>query len=876
MDSATPSWVRGFWEAVKERLEVREGARGNPAERAVTVRELETAGVFVPGTNGGQVRRTPPAAGEMDIPLSNGMSARIDVSRFADSLRSTRFFTDLSRRIDDPGRFNRLADEVKTILLRRITDEALKRGADIQRTEKLVQDSNRSLALTVSEVTAALGNNSAGIRELQSAYVTSTTAQAHQITQLGASLGNYYQDGTPGRADLEVYLVAEADRVDGLSAEYMVKVSAGKAVAGFGLAASEDPGGATSSSFIVQADQFALTSTYTFVQEATPSATAIGDTWYVPSTKVSKRATATGTGSWVTYTPVIPFGVDTTTGTVYINGNVRINAGGATLSSIGALTDGQSVSIAATSQIFSIAQTGTATPSTITLSLNRPTAINGTEVVGSFVWTVLSGSFTGSLTTVNATTGAIAAFASTAMASDSVTFKCTYTVATAGSAYLGKVYTDQITITKVKDGTGITAFLTNEAHALPSTAGGTVTSFTGAGGTFKVYSGSTDVTTSCTFSVLSNPDNVTTSIGASTGVYAVTAENSWATASDVTSITYRATYVHPVTGTANYDKVFTLTKSRAGATGSTGSSGARGSQTFYTTGSSWTDAAANAIVLSVTGSATKVIGDTVTISNGTSFAATKYWGGASWLAPGVVIDGNLLVSGTVSASKVYGGTLGGVSIGIGTGPTPGGYNFEVTGGGVGYSAGLVTYGLLPQTAANNGITTIIQSSYHGLSATMLSGSSASGHAVNASTATSTTGNAINASTSAGGSGKAIYANGPVQVNNTLQVTGAASPSSGAGVEVLYTGGAGTIHAYNRGGSAYLPLYINGLNIFYGGGGNFGFGGVSSFGTSAVGVIGIANGTAPTTSPAGMGQLYVQAGALKYRGSSGTVTTIAPA
>jgi hypothetical protein len=58
-------------------------------------------------------------------------------------------------------------------------------------------------------------------------------------------------------------------------------------------------------------------------------------------------------------------------------------------------------------------------------------------------------------------------------------------------------------------------------------------------------------------------------------------------------------------------------------------------------------------------------------------------------------------------------------------------------------------------------------------------------------------------------------------------------------------------------------------------GNLGLG-VTSFGTSAEKIIGIANGTAPTTSPAGMGQLYVEGGALKYRGSSGTVTTIANA
>ena len=58
-------------------------------------------------------------------------------------------------------------------------------------------------------------------------------------------------------------------------------------------------------------------------------------------------------------------------------------------------------------------------------------------------------------------------------------------------------------------------------------------------------------------------------------------------------------------------------------------------------------------------------------------------------------------------------------------------------------------------------------------------------------------------------------------------------------------------------------------------GNVGVG-VSTFGTSAAKVIGIANGTAPSTSPAGMGQLYVESGALKYRGSSGTITTLAVA
>jgi len=58
-------------------------------------------------------------------------------------------------------------------------------------------------------------------------------------------------------------------------------------------------------------------------------------------------------------------------------------------------------------------------------------------------------------------------------------------------------------------------------------------------------------------------------------------------------------------------------------------------------------------------------------------------------------------------------------------------------------------------------------------------------------------------------------------------------------------------------------------------GNVGVG-IGTFGTSAAKVLGLANATAPSTSPAGMGQLYVESGALKFRGSSGTITTIAAA
>ncbi len=64
----------------------------------------------------------------------------------------------------------------------------------------------------------------------------------------------------------------------------------------------------------------------------------------------------------------------------------------------------------------------------------------------------------------------------------------------------------------------------------------------------------------------------------------------------------------------------------------------------------------------------------------------------------------------------------------------------------------------------------------------------------------------------------------------------------------------------------------------GAGGNIGFRATKNkdFG-GGQGVIAIANASvAPTVNPAGAGIMYVEDGALKYRGSNGTVTVIAPA
>jgi len=72
-------------------------------------------------------------------------------------------------------------------------------------------------------------------------------------------------------------------------------------------------------------------------------------------------------------------------------------------------------------------------------------------------------------------------------------------------------------------------------------------------------------------------------------------------------------------------------------------------------------------------------------------------------------------------------------------------------------------------------------------------------------------------------------------------------------------------AFQTGGTVKAGIDANG-NLLVG---------LTAAGTTAAKTIQIASGTAPTANVAG-GQLYVEAGALKYRGSSGTVTTLATA
>ena len=121
-------------------------------------------------------------------------------------------------------------------------------------------------------------------------------------------------------------------------------------------------------------------------------------------------------------------------------------------------------------------------------------------------------------------------------------------------------YTDQITVVRLQDGeNSISGYLTNEAVTVQASSGGTVPSggFNNAGGTFKVFSGLTDVTTSCTFSVASS-SGLTITINATSGVYSVSAMSA-----DQGTATLQAVY-----GSVTITKVYSISKSLAGVTAS--------------------------------------------------------------------------------------------------------------------------------------------------------------------------------------------------------------------------------------------------------------------------------------------------------------------
>ena len=122
----------------------------------------------------------------------------------------------------------------------------------------------------------------------------------------------------------------------------------------------------------------------------------------------------------------------------------------------------------------------------------------------------------------------------------------------------------------------------------------------------------------------------------------ITADSAWATYSaQVGGVTFPAGRL-----TAN--------KSRNGAKGDAGNPGTRGSVKRFIAGYSYWD---SAVATAAVSSGAPLLGDEVTLYNGSSFAETRTWNGASWALPGMVVPGSMLVQGTVTAAALVANTI---------------------------------------------------------------------------------------------------------------------------------------------------------------------------------------------------------------------------
>jgi len=217
---------------------------------------------------------------------------------------------------------------------------------------------------------------------------------------------------------------------------------------------------------------------------------------------------------------------------------------------------------------------------------------------------------------------------------------------------------DEQTIPVVSDGnTGANAIsgsLTNPAYTVASDYQGTVVSYSIAGGTFKVYNGTEDITTGngVTYTKFQVSSGLDIAIDSSTGVYTI---NSLSV--DTGYATLRATY-----GTFIIDKIYSIAKSKTGQQGNS-ITGAAGSASFLITrtdniSSAPTTGNTSSEIYAAIQRINPVQGDLATISynNRQNTIAYKY-NGTIWETQAAWITGDLIVSGGITADKIKAGTI---------------------------------------------------------------------------------------------------------------------------------------------------------------------------------------------------------------------------
>lgn len=415
---AMDRWIK----AVTQHLEILEGRSGDPTLQAVTQavfdatsRELK-AGIDKIGN------RSP--------------------EEFARTIQNTAAFKELRAKI---GQYDELSSSVRETVRAMVNEVRSALGANITQVQLKTQSDIDSLAVRLDSVQSGLGDSLASVRELAVASSNYLTSVATKVTTVEATLGSgtidaadimptvyddlaalqtavptgawgkyykvkdptgpdtkpnllYYWDGAAyvlggvgTTATVEQKFSALVDRATGAEARASLKLNANGHVAGFEVTANDTTG----SSFIIQADKFAIVA-------------SSGGTNYVP------------------------LGVDASG--VYINGTLRVgSSAGPSLTDI---TYTNKIYLTYDTQYFKYNASGTLLNSTIALTANLTGALTG------YVnWSAVG--YTGTLPTDNTT------LSMTVQSANVTGESATFTITKVAD---GVTYTHTVTVAKLRDG----------------------------------------------------------------------------------------------------------------------------------------------------------------------------------------------------------------------------------------------------------------------------------------------------------------------------------------------------------------------------------------------------------------------------------------
>jgi hypothetical protein len=290
--------LRTVVDGLKEIVEVREGRRGSRYDQVVTWRDLYNVGLVAVQSGGNTYINQTNSGGVSAVTLLAPNLQALMASEFDKKVKASGAYKDLTTEIGVAAAYKGAPQEVVDILTTNLLQEAIQRGADIRKVETKIQQVDKSLALSVRELTAGIDGAQASVREVMYSSATRDQATAGVVTTVKARLNNFDNQGVT----VEQKMTATVNRVTGLEGIYSVKIVIDNLgvpyITGFALSSTVTAGGAATSSFVVNASNFAI---------------------YRP-----------GTSS------VAPFGVDAGTNTVFINGTLLINSGGTSINSVSA------------------------------------------------------------------------------------------------------------------------------------------------------------------------------------------------------------------------------------------------------------------------------------------------------------------------------------------------------------------------------------------------------------------------------------------------------------------------------------------------------------------------------------------------------------